>query len=205
MRPNNVKSNGSWANNVRPYGYVCACGLHAATINPARNSHPPNPDFHRRTPPARRTRTDTPAIPFSRRVNRPSARCRSAMPPSSGGTGSRLNSPSSALAPASRSAPSGFASAVSAKLAAGPARQMAARENGDGGRLHRRPPFLQRAGADGLRAGQSAPALALPIIITHKTRASRSSFSREALVFLSWFVFTHPKRRSLPARGRRGR
>lgn len=76
-----------------------------ATINPARNSHPPNPDFHRRTPPARRTRTDTPAIPFSRRVNRPSARCRSAMPPSSGGTGSRLNSPSRALAPASRYAP----------------------------------------------------------------------------------------------------
>ena len=60
------------------------------------------------------------------------------MPPSSGGMGSRLNSPSRALAPASRYAPSGFASVVSAKLAAGPARQMAARENGDGGRLHRR-------------------------------------------------------------------
>lgn len=70
------------------------------------------------------------------------------MPPSSGGTGSRLNSPSRALAPASRYAPSGFASAVSAKLAAGPARQMAARENGDGGRLHRRtaPPGGQAQG-----------------------------------------------------------
>lgn len=66
--PNNVKSNGLWANNVRPCGY--ACPKETATINPARNSHPPNPDFHRRTPPARRTRTDTPAIPFSRRVNR---------------------------------------------------------------------------------------------------------------------------------------
>ena len=138
MLPNNVKSNGLWANNVRSCGYARACGLHAATINPASNSHPPNPDFHRRTPPARRTRTDTPAIPSNRKVHRPSARCRSAMPPSSGGMGSRLNSPSRALAPASRYAPSGFASAVSAKLAAGPARQMAARENGDGGRLHRR-------------------------------------------------------------------
>ena len=145
MLPNSVKSNGLWANNVRSCGYARACGLHAVRrgrrtlrnalpviIMPTSNSHPPNPDFHRRTPPARRTRTDTPAIPFSRRVNRPSARCRSAMPPSSGGMGSRLNSPSSALAPASRYAPSGFASAVSAKLAAGPARQMAARENGDG-------------------------------------------------------------------------
>ena len=115
MLPNSVKSNGLWANNVRPCGY--ARPKETVTINPARNSHPPNPDFHRRTPPARRPATVNPATVFNIQVNRPSARCRSAMPPSSGGTGSRLNSPSRALAPASRYAPSGFASAVSAKLA----------------------------------------------------------------------------------------
>ena len=159
MLPNSVKSNGLRANNVRPYGYARACGLHAVRrgrrtlrnalpviIMPTSNSHPPNPDFHRRTPPARRTRTDTPAIPFSRRVNRPSARCRSAMPPSSGGTGSRLNSPSSALAPASRYAPSGFASAVSAKLAAGSG-------EADGGARKRR--RRQAAPQDSAAGGQA--------------------------------------------------
>ena len=40
MLPNSVKSNGSWANNVRPCGYACACGLHAATINPAKSRFP---------------------------------------------------------------------------------------------------------------------------------------------------------------------
>ena len=121
---------------------ICACmWVHAATINPARNIAAPNAKsrrlLHRRTPPARRTRTDTPAIPSNRKAHRPSARCRSAMPPPSGGMG-QIEQPEQGAAPASRYAPSGFASAVSAKLAAGPARQIAARENGDGGRLHRR-------------------------------------------------------------------
>ena len=110
------------------------------------NSHPPNPDFHMRTPPARRTRTDTPAIPFSRRVKPPVREVPERHAAVERGMGSRLNSPSRALAPASRYAPSGFANAVSAK---------AGRRSGeaDGGARKRR--RRQAAPQDSAAGGQA--------------------------------------------------